>query len=905
MRRVALVALLLTASCGGSSRFALRAPVLREGDERPLAIPPEKNEPTEVADAVDVVVLRPLAHSLAFQRTHEARNVNALDEVPNSSWFTARTVEPEALVRGSCPDAGPVPPFTIKTTKVGGVTPGFVVNDARHHKYVLKVDELARYGQPEISTAADAIVSRLYWAAGFNAPCNDVIDVLPTDIRVGPESVEISTTDRRTPLTAPRVTEMLRTATKTADGKLRMSASLFIHGKGIGTWQTEGTRDDDPNDVVPHQDRRELRGELFLAGWVAHWDSRIQNTYDTFVSAPGGGGHVEHYFIDFSDAIGGPISRTKYAEPRSGYESLLSVETIATDVAGFGFVRRPWDDLRVDPRYPNLGFLEVEHFDPYRFAPQAPLVRWQRAQPQDLAWMARILARINVEHVRVAAHTGHLSRPEEEARLVEILMGRRERILRASFAEVSPLADVTLFCGPALRDRPRAHDRHLDRRRDLVRHRIPIRRQARARALAPQRRVHPNGRLRGATPLRAARRSRRQRGPLRDARPRPNRGPRRALACAPTSTTWAREASPSSASSDRSSGLVGVAYDDLDAAVLGAPFDRVVVGDGPLGAETLGDDASVADAAGDEELGDAPGARERETDVLIDAAFRVGVALDHDRRVGVHALERGGDPLEPHDGRSLERGLALAERHAARQGDDDPAILAPDPGDALEIVERLPRARLRTDTRLLRPHELGLGRRELVAGLFERVRLRDDRALLGRLALLDGDGRLGGRVRELRLADREVRRVPRRRRITVVGEERLGPGELLLRRDELVGFELRRGTGRGRFVGAPRVDELLRRKRVRASDDRSREGNARDGRALHRAPRVSASMRRDRATAAAASTSAFHSLTSWSATSASAAPRVITRVACSLSSAAMSRLASVIRLSADFKKTAA
>ncbi len=438
-----LVGTLLLAGCGGTSRFALRPPVLRDSDDQPLARAPKMDEESDFSNTIDVTLMRPISHAFLFERSGESRNVNSLDEVPDSTWFTNRVVTPAEVERGPCVDSGPVMPLHVKSTKVGGTTLGFVATDARGQKYMMKVDELGMYGQPEISTAADAIGSRLYWAIGFNAPCNHVVAAARSDLHVDATSIEVRNTGRRLPLTEARFTEILTSATRNGDGTYRLSSSRFIDGQPVGTWRTEGTRSDDANDVIPHEDRRDLRGEKFLAAWIDHWDSRGLNSFDTFVQSPRGG-HVVHYFLDFSESIGGTTARTQFREPRVGYTTVSNAPTILADTFTFGLIRRPWDDVRVDPMFPNLGMMDVAHFEPFDFAPQTPLVRWARAEPSDLAWMARRIARLDIDHVRAAVRTGKLSRPLEEARLIEILMGRREKILRASFARSSPLADVSV-----------------------------------------------------------------------------------------------------------------------------------------------------------------------------------------------------------------------------------------------------------------------------------------------------------------------------------------------------------------------------------------------------------------------------------------------------------------------------
>src|SRR5262245_34750952 len=86
---------------------------------------------------------------LAVGNPKHAANVNALDEVPDSSWYTNRhyihRMSIAELQRG--PNREPAPDFStavITKAKPSGITPGIMLNDATGQPYLVKFDD-ARY----------------------------------------------------------------------------------------------------------------------------------------------------------------------------------------------------------------------------------------------------------------------------------------------------------------------------------------------------------------------------------------------------------------------------------------------------------------------------------------------------------------------------------------------------------------------------------------------------------------------------------------------------------------------------------------------------------------------------------------------------------------------------------------
>ena len=420
-----------------AERFALRPTVTQEHDDVPFHRRPATRPHDRVSDAVDLVALRPASTALSLDFGGNARNVNALEEVPDSTWFTNRIVSPERAAIGPCQGvAMPVAPFAVLERKGEGTTPGILVRDAAGRHWLLKVDTHAG-DRPETSTASDAIGTRIYWTLGYNTPCNYVIETPRAGISLDPQAFERNDIGQHVRFPRVDLESILDLAVHDGRGNIRLSASSLLRGDIIGPWSGMGTRADDPNDAVPHEDRRELRGERWLAAWLNHWDAREVNTLDVFERAGGdGAGVVRHYFVDWGDAIGGRTVQRARAQS-------LGWLTMVTVPIG----EQPWRAARIDPDAPNLGYFGASPFDPMRWQAIFPLPRFDRADDGDFAWMARRIARIGHEHIANIVTQGRFTHPYVSSHLVAILEARRMTLLRTAFARRSPLADFTVEDG--------------------------------------------------------------------------------------------------------------------------------------------------------------------------------------------------------------------------------------------------------------------------------------------------------------------------------------------------------------------------------------------------------------------------------------------------------------------------
>jgi hypothetical protein len=225
------------------------------------------------------------------------------------------------------------------------------------------------------------------------------------------------------------------------DGTYRASISRFIEGKPLGPWTYEGTRSDDPNDVVNHEDRRELRGMEVLAAWLGYTDSREQNTMASFIGE-GKTGYVRHFMLDVGNSFGS-VWEPPMLGRRIGHAYYLDVPYVLEDFVTLGTIERPWDDLRFGPTGVVFGYYDVDHFDPDGFRPGYPNPAFVRKSERDSAWMARILSHYSDAHVRAIVDMADIQ-PKYRDRLLVLLKGRLQKILRRYLTRLSPLTWPTV-----------------------------------------------------------------------------------------------------------------------------------------------------------------------------------------------------------------------------------------------------------------------------------------------------------------------------------------------------------------------------------------------------------------------------------------------------------------------------
>ena len=404
-----------------------------------------------------------------------ALNVNSMDEVPDSSWFTNRIgshpLSTAAIARGPSRSNGPaMGRWTITSGKTDGVSPGLQLKDSTGERYFVKFDPPTN---PEMASAAEVISSKLLYALGYYVPENFIATLGRDDLMIGEGATMKGADGRKEPLTLEALDRILRQAARRPDGSYRIVASRALEGIPVGPFRYYGTRPHDPNDIVPHEHRRELRGLRVFAAWLNHVDTKPGNSLDTLVTvapyvdaaasssspdrtiAVGAHAIVRHHLIDFGSTLGS--AGVEPMDWRDGYEYAFDKHTTLRALLSLGLYVPPWRRIKY-PDLPSVGRIEGDHFRPELWKPTLPNPAFQNAQPDDTFWAAERVMAFSDDAIRAVVETAKLTDPRATTYLTNVLIKRRDQIGRTWLTGVNPVVGPSINASGLLTFRNAATD---------------------------------------------------------------------------------------------------------------------------------------------------------------------------------------------------------------------------------------------------------------------------------------------------------------------------------------------------------------------------------------------------------------------------------------------------------------
>jgi hypothetical protein len=371
-----------------------------------------------------------------------AKNINTVDEVPDGPYFVNRAgrtpLTPALVARAANTSNGPAPgKWTVVSAKSDGVTPGFTIRDSADQLWFIKFDPP---GWRAMATGSEIVAAKLFWAAGYNTAEYHIAQMKPSDLVIGKDTRITPLGEAARPMHQGDINWLLARADRDVDGSYRVILSKAAPGTPVGRIKFHGTRADDPNDVIPHEHRRELRGYFVFAAWLNHVDAKGINSLSSLITE-NGRRFIRHYLLDFGSALGSAATGPR--EGWEGYEALVEEGgEIVKRTVSLGFKVPVW---RTQDYFesPAIGRLPRDHskWDPEEWWPHITNAAFRHMRPDDTFWAAMKLASITDEMIRAAVAEGKFDNRESEEFLAKAISDRRLRILQTFLPKVNPIVD--------------------------------------------------------------------------------------------------------------------------------------------------------------------------------------------------------------------------------------------------------------------------------------------------------------------------------------------------------------------------------------------------------------------------------------------------------------------------------
>jgi hypothetical protein len=429
-------------------QFANRPAATAVDDRRDVPIEPASRRFLQDYDFYENSVDLAMRRAFELPSPRRARGVNALDDVPDSTWFTnrigVRDLSPDEVRRGPLVHDDPMHhrPWRVTSSTAGSSTIRFVVEDATGARYIVKFDPRDR---PELESGAHLVVSRLLWAAGYNVPEDRLVELSPDDLVIAPGAKLVDRSgEKLRDLDRDRLLRDLSVVAHRPDGRIRALVSRYVDGKTLGGHPARGMRADDPNDRIPHERRRDLRGAYAMFSWLDHVDVMEGNFVDTWVG-DGGRHYVVHYLIDFGKSLG--VMAMTSRDARRGYGHEIDAIAMVESFASLGLAPRPWQGRHAPALVGVSPLFDAVAFDPGAWNTDEPYAPFTDADRFDKFWGAKLVARFTPAQIRAAVDAAELSDPRAADYLAATLVARQQRVIAHWFARVAPLDGFTVAAG--------------------------------------------------------------------------------------------------------------------------------------------------------------------------------------------------------------------------------------------------------------------------------------------------------------------------------------------------------------------------------------------------------------------------------------------------------------------------
>ncbi len=321
---------------------------------------------------------------------------------------------------GNGPAAGP---WQIVSAKSDGVTPGFTIKDSAGTVWFIKFDPPGFRG---MATGTEMVGAKLFWALGYHTTEYYLARLVPSNLVITEEATVAPLGEKRRAMRRGDLEWLLKHSHPEPDGSYRVVASLAVPGRYVGRIRFDGMRADDPNDIVPHEYRRELRGYFVFAGWLNHVDVKGTNSIVSVVTE-NGRTFIRQYLLDFGSILGSGGDK-----PRAGWEGY---ETFAEPLSkvlkralAFGLIVPKWRRVAFFES-PAIGRIPRDgaSWNPDAWKPRLSNSAFRHIRADDKFWAAQKLTFITEEIVRAAVAEGQFEDAASEEMLVKMIMERRAK----------------------------------------------------------------------------------------------------------------------------------------------------------------------------------------------------------------------------------------------------------------------------------------------------------------------------------------------------------------------------------------------------------------------------------------------------------------------------------------------